>query len=166
MNSEGWRQRQPSFRLFGSSPRSSPTRPVIPEGHPGLGLFPGVLVLERFLEGSSSITLEGRKPAKAINYLAFLSPVCYCEPMKWVRQSRSPNSCSRPFPLPVIAGRETRQSRLALIVQGQNLLSSFDFRSSVIPGVRPGIQNMEPGSSPTRHAGVLSSRLGEPGNPD
>ena len=41
--------------------------PVIPEGHPGLGRFPEVLVLKGVLEGSITITLEANEPAKAID---------------------------------------------------------------------------------------------------
>ena len=60
----------PRRGLFGSPP---PLPHVIPERHPGLWRFPEVLVLERFLEGSSSITLEGGVPVKATDYFAYLS---------------------------------------------------------------------------------------------
>jgi hypothetical protein len=43
---------------------------VIPGRDPGLERFPEVLVLERFLERSSSITSKGGVPAKAINFPA------------------------------------------------------------------------------------------------
>jgi hypothetical protein len=57
-------------RASGGSPRVlssrlEETRGLVPERFlGGLGLFPEVLVLERFLEGSTPISLFGRSPKR------------------------------------------------------------------------------------------------------